>query len=49
MIVSVILGFMHFAFIRQGEVFKKDLLIWLIFCSKSGGYLCVCGPKFVYY
>ena len=46
----MIRSFKHFAFVGQSEGFlKKRLLIWLIFCSKSGGYLCVCGPKYVYY
>ena len=49
MIVSVTLGFMHFAFIRQSEGFQKNRLLWLILCSKSGSYLCVCVPKFVCY
>ena len=38
MVVSVTLGFMHFAFVREGEVFflKKDRLIWLIFVRITG-------------
>ena len=43
------LSFIHSAIIGQSEDFWKKQSIWLIFCSKSGGYLCVCVPKFVYY
>ena len=38
MVVSVILCFILSTFSRV-KVFKKDRLIWLIFCSKSRGYL----------
>ena len=41
--MSVTLGLMHFAFVRQWRFSKKGWLIWLIFC------VCVCVPKFVYY
>ena len=48
MVVSLTLGFIHFAIVGQSEDLKKKRFIWLIFCSKSGGYLCACVLKFVY-
>ena len=42
MVQSVTLSFMQSAIVGQSEDLKKKLIIWLKFCSKSGGYLCLC-------